>query len=209
MLFTTIFLLSITGGLSHSWIACADYSLTASTSKYNHSACLGFARGYTQFATSTFGEDRGFNYETRLNKPPCKVPFNKNAYSKKFKPVMYKPKQKIRLLWPAKNHVAAPCTNSNIQNTQLKLFYHCNGPNAYSTLRDFLKNSVQVIDWKKEGNKKGFQNCANFCANPDKAVCNQEFIMPVLPSKKVCTFLWFWIFNSDSFPYTSCWDINT
>lgn len=199
----------IQSGSAHSWIACADYSPTASTINYNQSACFGYARGYTQFATRIFGEDRGFNHETRMDKQPCKVPFNKNAYSTQFKSVVYKPNKKIRLVWPAKNHVSAKCTNPHIQNTQLKLYYHCKGPNAYSTLKDFLKNSIELIDWKKSGNKKGFQNCNNFCSNPDKAICNQEFVMPVLPPKKTCTFLWFWIFNTDSLPYTSCWDIST
>jgi hypothetical protein len=209
MISTILLLLSLNTVNAHSWIACADYSLTASTSVYDESACLGFARGYTQFATSTFGEDRGFNYDTTLDKAPCKIPFDKFSYSHKFHQAVYRPKSRIRLIWPAKNHVADTCTNPYIPDTQLKLFYHCNGPNAYSTLRDFLKNSVQVIDWKKEGNKKGFQNCANFCANPDKAVCNQEFIMPTLPINKTCTFLWFWEFNPGSPPYTACWDIST
>ena len=210
LLFLILQLLNLTRPIqAHSWIACADYSVSASTSIYDETACLGFARGYAQFATSTFGEDRGFNYDTTMDKAPCKVPFDSLSYSHKYHSAVYRPNSRVRLIWPAKNHVADTCTNPYIPDTQLKLFFHCNGPNKYTTLRDFLRNSRQVIDWKTEGNRRGFQNCANFCANPDKAVCHQDFTMPVLPQNTTCTFLWFWEFNPNSPPYTACWDIST
>lgn len=194
---------------AHSWIACSDYSLNADTNIYDETACLGFARGYQQFLSPSFGVDRGFNYDTSMNSSPCKVQYDDSSYTYKYHTAVYRPSSTIRLIWPAKNHVADTCTNAHIPDTQLKLYYHCDGPNKYTTLNDFIRASTEVIDWKKQGNKKGFQNCANFCSNPDKAVCHQDFVMPILPENKICTFLWFWEFNPGSNPYTSCWDIFT
>lgn len=194
--------------MSHSWIACADYSLKASTTIYDESQCLGFARGYAQFVSPIFGEDRGFNFDTTLDKPPCRQ-MSPLSYSDKYHPPVYRPGNTVRLVWPSKNHVSDICTNMHIPDTQLKLFYHCKGSNAFGSLGEFLGHSEEVIDWKTQGNRKGFQNCANFCSNPDKAVCHQDFIMPVLPQNTTCTFLWLWEFNPGSPPYTMCWDIAT
>lgn len=46
-----------------------------------------------------------------------------------------------------------------------------------------------------------------FCENPDKAVCFGDFVVPNdAPSGRVCTFMWYWIFNANTDPYTTCWE---
>lgn len=203
-------LLLITSVRAHSWVSCADYDPSASTSAFQSSACRGFSRGSPQFFTPLFGQDRGFNYQPGSNDPVCIVDFDRNSYSSAYPAPQYKPGSKIRVVWPAKNHVADRCTNQWIPDTTFQLWMNCDdfGTKRNPSLRTFLQTAQLVIDWKRDGNAKGFQNCPKFCDNPDKAVCHQDFTMPAGLDKKRCLFVWYWVFNQGTTPYTACWDIN-
>jgi len=118
----------------------------------------------------------------------------------------YTPGETVRVLWPAKNHQADTCTNPYIPDTTMKLYVTC-GSESNPTVSTFTQSSNLVIDWKNEGNKKGFQNCPFFCDSPDKAICYQDFTVPSnLPSGSVCSFLWYWVFNEGTDAYTTCWE---
>jgi len=195
---------------AHSWIACADY--TGSAGDYNANACRGYARNWfaqIQYAGPTFGADTGFNYQATESAPCKNTKFNpvSAAYNQQYPAAVYKAGQKVTLAWPSKNHVAATCTNQWIPDTELDILMV--GPNLASdpTLSGFKKNLVANLSGHVNGQMdfKGFQNCPNFCSNMDKALCTGSFTVPnVAPGNY--TFMWYWVFNAGSDPYTTCWD---
>jgi hypothetical protein len=191
---------------AHSWVHCTDYEGPAfkSNADYNDGNCKGFPRDYT--SNGVFGGDTGFNYQSSGASPVCKTSFNSKSYSK-FPMAQYQPGQKVKVVWPAKNHDKGTCTNPFIPDTEMKLYMDCSLSGGRNPSTDaFTTSNKLVIDWKANGGS-GFQNCPFFCDNPDKAVCFQEFTVPSnIPSGTVCTFLWYWVFNQGTPAYTSCWE---
>jgi len=198
---------------AHSWIACADYN--GDLGNYDGSKCKGYARGFganIQYAGPTFGTDAGYNYQATESKP-CYTPLTNPVsagYTSTYGPATYKAGQKVTLAWPSKNHVAATCTNQWIPDTALNIFISAKNPTADLTLSGFKKNLVANLTGHVDGqiDFKGFQNCPNFCANMDKALCTGAFTVPASTAPGNYTFMWYWIFNPGSDPYTSCWDVS-
>lgn len=203
-IFSTLFVVDV---YSHSWIACAKYPLSASLYNYDEHSCQGFARGYTLHRSSSFGVDAGFNYGVGdLSMPACKYPFVRSQYdSTAFKPPSYRRGEVIRLLWPSKNHVKADCTNPYIPDTSLQLYQHCGLKTEQGmTLRDVFQRGRLLWDFQKNGTKKGFQQCLNFCTNMDKAVCYGDVQLGATFDEQ-CPVIWVWQFNKGEY-YTSCVD---
>jgi hypothetical protein len=199
-------LLALTAN-AHSWIACADYPPHLPLTSYDESQCRGFARGYDRFQSREFGGDAGFNYHVKdLKQAACKTEFSSDQYQHtKFKSPQYRSGQKIRLLWPSKNHAKAICTNPYIPDTGLRLFQHCGLPKENTmSLESLLKTGTLLWDFHRQGTKKGFQQCIDFCSNMDKAICYGDVTLP--PTfKQGCPLIWVWEFNKGEF-YTSCID---
>ena len=189
---------------SHSWIACAKYS--GSIDNYDESQCEAFARGYYSYSSSYFGLDRGFNHRLSYQDPVCKVDYTEKAYGGSMGPLRIQGEnsERIRLIWPAKNHVSDKCTNPYIPDRQLKLYANCQYARENPSLQNFLTGAQLLWDFKRDGTAKGFQQCVNFCANPDKAVCYGDVTIPKLPYNE-CLLVWLWEFNANEF-YTSCID---
>lgn len=201
---------------SHSWVECTDYRAEVDGNDFKRDRCFGFARDFgerNRWFTPQFGLDIGFDHRTSGSQV-CKTSRTNdlNSYNNDWPMAKYQVGQQVRVLWPAKNHQADTCTNPFIPDTSMKLFVNCPGnvnptsPPADPALSTITQNSNLVIDWKNEGERKGFQNCPKFCDNPDKAVCYGDFQVPNLPSGEVCTFYWVWEFNAGSVPYVSCWE---
>jgi len=53
----------------------------------------------------------------------------------------------------------------------------------------------------------GYQNCPDFCANQDKALCTGCFNIPSNLAQGKYVFLWEWAFNTATDKYTTCWDV--
>eukprot|EP01112_Ceratiomyxa_fruticulosa_P005008 TRINITY_DN1556_c0_g1_i4.p1 TRINITY_DN1556_c0_g1~~TRINITY_DN1556_c0_g1_i4.p1 ORF type:complete len:216 (+),score=36.00 TRINITY_DN1556_c0_g1_i4:158-805(+) len=206
-----LLLLACVGSVfSHSWIACSNYQ--GNTGNYDNSQCKGYARNFFNYVQNgnTFGLDNGYNYQATEAKP-CIAPLASPVsagYSTAYPPATYKAGQKVTLAWPSKNHVAASCTNQWIPDAELDIFVLGPNPPANPTLSAFKKTLVANLSGHVNGQMdfKGFQNCPNFCQNMDKALCTGTFTVPNLAPGQY-TFMWYWIFNPGSDPYTSCWDV--
>ena len=122
----------------------------------------------------------------------------------------YRPGQKVCLAYPAKNHVAASCTNQYIPDNGNKIYYSSLNPtsdpgaNDWKLLQDWGNNVAP--NTLENGGGKGFQNCPKFCENMDKALCTNCFTIPANTPEGRYAFQWRWVFNAGSAPYTSCWD---
>jgi hypothetical protein len=83
------------------------------------------------------------------------------------------------------------------------------GPNPSSDPTAFSQMK-KIADWGKNPGAdayKGFQNCPNFCTNPDKATCTGCFYIPKnVQVGATYTFIWTWEFNGVSDQYSSCWE---
>lgn len=196
---------------AHSWVACTDYR--GDRTNYDVSFCKGFPRNWQNAGgNAAFGADTGFNYQAPASGArPCRDPLNGNyasGYTAQFPMAQYASGSTVCLAWPSKNHVAATCTNQYIPDTSLKLFAAPTGTSDPSQatfrgtlVRDWTEHQNGVIDFK------GFQNCPAFCNNMDKSLCSQCFTVPNnLQVGKVYTFQWYWIFNENTDPYTTCWE---
>lgn len=193
--------------IAHSWIACADYPSSLSLDVYNENQCRAFARDFNHYWVDGFGVDRGYNYRLQMSDPICKTDFKVgSSYTERFRAPVYEPGRNVRLLWPAKNHVKADCTNQWIPDTQLKLIALQTQFGKNPSLTDALRDGVVVWDFHQHGTKKGFQQCINFCANPDKAICYGDWVVPREWSTGPVLLVWFWEFNKNEF-YTSCMDV--
>jgi len=73
-----------------------------------------------------------------------------------------------------------------------------------------LNQMRKIADWGKNPGSnafKAFQNCPNFCSNPDKATCTGCFYIPQnVQVGAVYSFIWTWEFNALSDQYTTCWE---
>lgn len=130
--------------------------------------------------------------------------------------------EKVRLVWPAKNHDAEDCTNPFIPDTAMKIYATMNtGVNGPEKALGNDRAANLQTDWRliadfKSTNPRdqiggkstpeGFQRCPDFCGarGTDKAVCFQDMLVPSNLPQGEYTFLWYWIFNGGSGAYTTC-----
>jgi len=188
---------------AHSWVQCADYKV-ADAKNWDVSQCKGYARNYGtafQWANYVFGADVGYNYIPTENKP-CRDPLAADSYSTTYPAASYAIGQKVCLAWPAKNHVAASCTNQYIPDHGVKVYRSERNSTTDPTMSGFRKNLVADLGAASGENGKGFQNCPLFCENPDKAFCEGCFTVPKIDPGKY-TFIWVWAFNSDALSDTT------
>jgi hypothetical protein len=183
---------------SHSWIHCADYDPAASllVGKVDNPSCRAWARGIP--TNAVFGEDRGFNYQPTNNRA-CRDSFASTTNR-------FVPGQKIRLVWPAKNHVAASCTNGFISYGSLRLYaYPVSDPTtADPTWSEWRTDTYLIHDFDAPGNK-GFQNCPDFCPTTDRVPCFGDVVLPRNWTQGWVKFLWAWNFNPNEW-FTTCFD---
>lgn len=192
---------------SHSWLACVDYNSSLPLNEYNEHNCRAFARDFNHYRSDSFGLDRGYNYRLLPTDPVCKTDYKaESSYNGLYPAPVYTQGEKIRLLWPAKNHVKASCTNQWIPDTQLKLYWMPKHFGLNPTLATVLQDGMVVWDFQSHGTAKGFQQCIDFCTNPDKAICYGDWVFPYehLPGKGLL--VWFWEFNPKEY-YSTCVDV--
>jgi len=194
---------------AHSWVACADYG-TETGEYYDNTLCRAFPRSWGNVAAN-FGVDMGYNYqatETKACRDPRTNPASA-AYSAQYPMAKFAAGQRVCLAWPSKNHVAAPCTNPFIPDTDLKIFISGLNPTVDPTISEFEQHLVADLTDHVNGviDFKGFQHCPKFCENMDKSFCSRCFNMPTNLAPGQYTMLWYWTFNPGSAPYTTCMDI--
>jgi hypothetical protein len=200
---------------AHSWVACTDYRIESEADKnyWDSTKCKAYPRNWQSVAGDVFGGDRGYDFQG-TETATCRNPIGSApnyGYTTTYPMAQYSPNQRVCLAWPAKNHVAATCTNQYIPDNGLEIFVSGPNPTADPTQTGFKSRVVEpamngvhqngVMDFK------GFQNCPKFCENMDKAFCSGCFTVPGdLQVGAVYTFQWYWEFNPGAPPYTSCWE---
>ena len=170
---------------AHSWLHCIDYR--GSLKEFENDKCFAWPR---LMKAGPFGVDQGMNYRPS-NDIACK---SSNA-----EPHLFKPGQVIRLTWPAKNHVAASCTNPYIPKGNLGVYQH--------RVQNWNDVERPWKDWVADENRIAtltFQNCPYFCDNMDKAICAGNLTLPKESGKYKMN--WIWMFNTGEW-YTHCFDV--
>ena len=183
---------------SHSWLHCVDYDPTASLAvgSIRNSFCRAYARGVSN--TASFGADVGYNYQPIQNRA-CRNPFQGSV-------VTFSRGKTYRMLWPAKNHIAASCTNPFIRDQSLRLyFYPVTNLNSSDPGFTTWASSIYLFyDFKRDG--KGFQNCPDACPEVDRLPCFGDIYIPTTLPVGLYKALWVWIFNPNE-RFTHCFDI--
>nr|AIG55383.1 secreted protein [Thraustotheca clavata] len=200
---------------AHSWLECTNYdaSSTSNQEYWSAAACTGYARCGSYQQSHGFGIDTGFDYRPLLHNKPCQCSKDSpNAYSASAPMATYVPGQKVCLAYPAKNHVAAPCTNQYIPDTGVRIF-RTQHPASNLTGDDPALHSWPVEYKHLNGphqngvvDYKGFQHCPKFCEDKGRALCSMCFNLEKDIAPGVYTFQWEWDFNSANDVYTSCWE---
>lgn len=183
--------------VAHSWLHCVDYDPTAllQVGKIQSSACSAWARGIP--VDVPFGEDRGFNYQPVQDRA-CRDPYAGIVQR-------FTTNRPYRLLWPAKNHVAAPCTNPYIVSRSLQLYAYPvqNMSEPDPGFQKWTQQTYLLHDFQAPG-LKGFQNCPDFCPTTDRVPCFGDISYASL-SPGTYKFLWVWNFNTNEW-FTHCYD---
>jgi hypothetical protein len=188
---------------AHSWIECTDYRVTQGSddaNEWNPSLCFGRPRCGKRQMDSGFGMDTGFNFKS---KETCQCPRSQETYQEIPK-AKYTPGQKICLAYPAKNHVAADCTNEYIPDKGVIISRTSLNPTSDSFQEQYDHSNGGHVFGQKD--YKGFQNCPNFCQEKDKALCTMCFTLENDLTPGEYAFRWLWSFNSLDDVYTTCWD---
>ena len=183
---------------AHSWLHCVNYDRSASLNagSIRNSLCNAFPRGIPD--TAVFGEDRGYNYQP-ISNVACRTRYAGN-------PITYTRGRTYRMLWPAKNHISAPCTNPFIKDQSLKLYLFptSNLNSSDPSFSTWTTNTYLYFDFKANG--EGFQNCPDACPVVDRLPCYGDlFISNNLPTGTYKA-LWVWIFNPNE-RFTHCFDV--
>ncbi|NBP59331.1 hypothetical protein EBU71_22805, partial [bacterium] len=156
---------------AHSWVHCVDYDSTASllSGSIQNSRCRSFPRGVP--STALFGEDRGYNYQP-VRDIACRNKFS-GSFSTFFRG------RTIRLLWPAKNHIAARCTNPFIKDQSLRLYlYRVSNLNQTDpSFSNWRSSDYLFFDFERDG--QGFQNCPDACPTVDRLPCYGDVYLPL------------------------------
>jgi len=197
-------------------LECTNYDVkdVKNTLYWNKEACSGYARCGSRQVDAGFGVDTGFDFRPQLAHATCQCnKHNADAYTKKAPMAQYKPGQKVCLAYPAKNHVAAECTNAYIPDAGVEIFRSqadktsnestADAPLGQWSVQYTHQNGVHkngVIDFK------GFQNCPKFCEDKGRALCTMCFQLEENIAPGLYSFLWQWEFNSNKDSYTSCWE---
>jgi len=188
---------------------CADYE-EENGRAWSPDKCRGWPRAYGvdfQYSGYGFGADAGYNYQPS-DAQPCKSTPAAGDYTATYPQATYSPGQRVCLAWPPKNHVAATCNNPNIQDHGTRIYRSGLNPTSDPTLDQFHTNLVYDFGVNTGTSGIGFQNCPEFCTNPDKCLCTGCFVIPTNLALGKYTFLWEWAFNSDADVYTTCFDVS-
>lgn len=181
----------------HSWVECTNYRPGGETN-FVRGNCQGWPRCGKRQSEVAFGVDTGLNFNART----CQCSKGQDDLAPSDR-AQYTPGQKVCLAYPAKNHVAAECTNKFIPDAGVIIKRSArNSDSDVFTTQYPHQNGDHVngqIDYK------GFQNCPNFCENTDKAMCTMCFDLERDIQPGTYAFSWEWEFNPGSF-YTTCWD---
>jgi hypothetical protein len=185
---------------SHSWLYCVDYNKTASLNvgRISSRFCRALPRGIP--SGTIFGEDNGYNYQP-VNNIACRDRFDNSNIVQMYKGSSY------RFLWPAKNHISAPCTNPNIIDRSLKLYIYpvSNLRISDPTFSTWTSPSYLYYDFKRSG--KGFQNCPDVCPETDRVPCFGDLPISQNIDTGYYKAIWVWNFNPNEW-FTHCLDIN-
>ncbi|EQC32625.1 hypothetical protein SDRG_09938 [Saprolegnia diclina VS20] len=183
----------------HSWIECTDYRMAAPDQPWDPSLCKGRPRCSERQTAAGFGVDTGMNIE----KKQCQCAYGSDA-AKAIPTATYTPGQRVCLAYPPKNHVADTCTGPYIPDQETIISRTALG----ATTDDFSGKTYEHLNGKHVDGKidhKGFQNCQNFCANTDKALCTMCFDLEADIAPGQYSFKWEWEFNKGQF-FTTCWE---
>lgn len=192
---------------AHSWLQCADYE-EENGRAWSADKCRAWPRNYDAAFKGfgyVFGADGGYNYEPTENAPCSPSPPKSSDYTTSYPKATYTPGQRICLAWPPKNHVAAKCNNPNIPDGGTKIYRSGVNPTTDPTLSQFQQNLVYDFGANTGTNGIGFQNCPDFCANADKALCTGCFVIPQDLALGNYAFLWEWGFSGSV--YANCFDV--
>lgn len=205
--------------LAHSWVRCTDYRVENARAEpqgpdetdplrrqYDESACFGYSPSFAD--DTAFAQDDGFDQqlgETRM----CGE--RENTYSESRPMAAYTAGSTVCLAYPAKNHVAAECTNSGIPDTDLSIYRSNVGASndTFASSDEFLSNELTHLNGVHASNTidyLGFQNCPDFCgdAGTDAALCTVCFELESDLTPGMYQFAWRWEFNQGQH-YSTCW----
>lgn len=221
MLLASLTLLSLLLGAAdaHSWVACADVrgiqnprqaprgptETDPNRLAFNRANCKGYTRDWQRY-DADFGVDRGANFQASPGRL-CQRP--RGPYDPRFPMPTYVSGSDVCVQYPSKNHVASKTTNPFIPDNVFKIYRSGVNPSAdagdVSSMVEVPHyngvHSFGVIDYK------GFQNCPGFDKNNERSVCTACFNIGNL-SPGTYSFVWYWVFNKDTPPYTDCWEAN-
>jgi len=202
---------------AHSWVECTKYS--GDLANFDRSKCdsKGLPRPLSDGRNvgSQFGQDIGFDYRPRnSNNYPCQG--NPRNFGQNYPDgvVEYNAGETYTLAWPAKNHVAAPCTNQHIPDTFLKLYMtpfvqNQDDPSQNTFRQKQVPASFSDVPHKEKTiDYEGFQKCPDFCGNAgtDRATCTGTFTIPADTTPGIYTLQWYWAMNNVDDLYATCWE---
>ncbi|TMW67479.1 hypothetical protein Poli38472_011099 [Pythium oligandrum] len=191
---------------AHSWLECTNYNFAPNSDDakiWNKAKCEGNARCGKRQAESGFGVDTGFNFQTKNGCQCARSADNYEGIAK----ATYTPGQRVCLAYPPKNHVAAPCTNEYIPDSGTVITRTALNPKSdddSAFVHEYEDNNGKHV--KGTMDYKGFQNCPNFCADKEKALCTMCFDLERDIEPGEYTFKWAWTFNEGDSAYTTCWE---
>ncbi|EQC39033.1 hypothetical protein SDRG_03985 [Saprolegnia diclina VS20] len=202
---------------AHSWLECTDYdaSTTANQEFWNPAACTGYARCGSRQKAQGFGVDTGLDFRPLLQHKSCQcAKESAGAYTETAPMATYAPGQKVCVAYPAKNHVAAACTNAYIPDTGVRIFRTTSANASDPALHEWPIEYQHLNGAHQEGviDYKGFQHCPKFCdekggiRDQGRALCSLCFNLEKDIAPGVYSFQWQWNFNSVKDVYATCWE---
>jgi len=206
---------------AHSWLECADWKGATDTFKhgdYDVANCKGFPRpldgGNRGVGRQAFGQDIGMDKQTTRSDASnqCHAERVDAAAYGDYPMAQYEQGGTYTLVWPAKNHAAAECTNANIPDNGLKIFASSVNPTTDPLYSEFQDNQIPATfsdDPHVNGSldMKGYQKCPDFCTNTDKAFCHGDITIPADMTPGQYTFQWYWEFNTGQI-YMTCFEVD-
>ena len=194
---------------SHSWVSCTDYDTSDAIYAvfYNNEKCTGWPRcsenAFQDIQLSGFGADSNLQFARSQDTCQCPIDSPDNIYTVNTPMAKYDQKQTVCLAYAAKNHVADTCVNDGFIPDGGVVITRSSQPN--DDIFDVNYQHCNGIHVFGEVDYKGFQNCPNFCDDPDGALCTICFDLEDNIQPGEYSFKWTWEFNIDEF-YSTCWD---